>query len=99
MACEERTTTRTAIVAFPLFGGDYRRAHEAHHLAAGLWDQEVDWVHAEWKAKRNPGKYDIRAFLRPCRRTSARFTPTRPRPSGTTSTKRSGPLAPTGRTA
>ena len=63
MACEERTTTRTAIVAFPLFGGDYRRAHEAHHLAAGLWDQEVDWVHAEWKAKRNPGKYDIRAFL------------------------------------
>ncbi|MDA8400513.1 MAG: transposase [Actinomycetota bacterium] len=63
MAGEEHTTIRTAIVAFPLSGADYRRAHDAHHLAAGPWNQAVDWVHAEWKAKHNPGKYDIRAFL------------------------------------
>ncbi len=55
--------TRTAIVAFPLLGANYRRAHDAHHVAAGLWDRAVDWVHAEWKAKRSPGKYDIQSFL------------------------------------
>ncbi|MHB8290312.1 MAG: nuclease/transposase family protein, partial [Acidimicrobiales bacterium] len=58
-----REVVRTAIVPVTLSGADYRRAHDAHHIAAGLWDQEVDWVHGEWKAKHNPGKYDIRAFL------------------------------------
>jgi len=63
MAGEVHTTIRTAIVAFPLSGANYRRAHDAHHLAAGLWDQAVDWVHGEWKAERSPGKYDIQSFL------------------------------------
>ena len=58
-----REVVRTAIVPVMLSGADYRRAHDAHHIAAGLWDQAVDWVHAEWKAKHNPSKYDIRAFL------------------------------------
>ena len=58
-----RDVVRTAIVPVTLSGADYRRAHDAHHIAAGLWDQAVDWVHGEWKAKHNPGKYDIRAFL------------------------------------
>ena len=58
-----RDVVRAAIVPVTLSGADYRRAHDAHHIAAGLWDQEVDWVHGEWKAKHNPGKYDIRAFL------------------------------------
>ncbi|MHB8434966.1 MAG: nuclease/transposase family protein [Acidimicrobiales bacterium] len=55
--------TRTAICPVTLSGVDYRRAHEAHHVAGGLWDQAVDWVHAKWDAGRDPGKYDIRAFL------------------------------------
>ncbi|MHB8289342.1 MAG: hypothetical protein ACYDEY_08930 [Acidimicrobiales bacterium] len=25
--------------------------------------EALNWVHGEWKAKHNPGKYDIRAFL------------------------------------
>ena len=54
---------RTAIVPVMLSGADYGRAHDAHHIAAGLWGEAVDWVHAEWKAKHNPGKYGIRAFL------------------------------------
>ncbi|MHB8289877.1 MAG: hypothetical protein ACYDEY_11685, partial [Acidimicrobiales bacterium] len=58
-----REVIRTAIVPVTLSGANYRRAHDAHHIAAGLWDQAVDWVHGEWKAKHNPGKYDIRAFL------------------------------------
>ena len=58
-----RDVVRTAILPVTLSGVDYRRAHDAHHIAAGLWDQELDWVHGEWKAKHNPRKYDIRAFL------------------------------------
>ncbi|MDA8400314.1 MAG: hypothetical protein M0008_09785 [Actinomycetota bacterium] len=58
-----REVVRTAIVPVTLSGADYRRAHDAHHIAAGLWNQAVDWVHGEWKAKHNPSKYDIRAFL------------------------------------
>ncbi len=55
--------TRTAICPVTLSGADHRRAHDACHLAAKLWERVVDWVHSEWKAKRSPGKYDIRAFL------------------------------------
>ncbi len=58
-----REVTRTSIVPVTLSGANYRRAHDAHHLAAGLWDQAVDWVHAEWRAKHNPGKYDIQSFI------------------------------------
>ncbi|MHB8289682.1 MAG: RNA-guided endonuclease InsQ/TnpB family protein [Acidimicrobiales bacterium] len=57
------SNTRTAIIPVTLSGADYRRAHDAHHIAAGLWDQAVDRVHGEWKAKRSPGKYDIQSFL------------------------------------
>ena len=63
MAGEEHKSVRTAIVPVTLSGANYRRAHDAHHTAALLWDQAVDWVHAEWKAKRSPGKYDIQSFL------------------------------------
>jgi len=55
--------TRTAIVRVALAGSDYRRAHEACHTAALLWNQAVDWVHRERKAGRSPSKYDIRAFF------------------------------------
>ena len=54
---------RTAIVGVNLKGADYRRTHEAAHLAAGLWNQSVQWVRDEWKAGRKPGKYDIQKFL------------------------------------
>ena len=54
---------RTAICPVTLSGADYRRAHDSCYLAAKLWNQAVDWVHAEWHSGRSPGKYDIRAFL------------------------------------
>ncbi|MHB8457943.1 MAG: hypothetical protein ACYDBS_09690, partial [Acidimicrobiales bacterium] len=55
--------TRTAICPVILSGVDYRRAHDAHHVAGGLWDQAVDWVHAKWDAGRSPGKWDIQSCL------------------------------------
>jgi putative transposase len=55
--------TRTAIRPMTLTGYDYRRAHEAAHLAAGLWNQAVQWTRQEWDAGRKPGKYDIQSFL------------------------------------
>ena len=55
--------TRTAIVAVRLRQGDYRRAHDAAHVSAGLWNIAVDWVHGEWAAGRSPSKYDIRKRL------------------------------------
>jgi putative transposase len=58
-----REVIRTAIVPVTLSGANYRQAHDAHHIAAGLWGEALNWVHAEWKAKHNPSKYDIRAFL------------------------------------
>ena len=57
------TIMRTAVIPISLSGGDYRIAHDAAHTAANLYNQAVDWVHAEWKAGRLPNKYDIRAFL------------------------------------
>ena len=56
-------TCRSAKVPVTLSGHDYRRAHDACHSAAGLWNQAVDWVHAEWRGGRSPGKYDIRKLL------------------------------------
>jgi putative transposase len=55
--------TRTAVRLVTFAGADYRRAHDACHKAALLWNQAVDWVHGEWKAGRAPGKYDIRSFF------------------------------------
>ena len=60
---ERMSTVQTAIVEVDLKGADYRRTHEAAHLAAGLWNQAVQWVRDEWKAGRKPGKYDIQKFL------------------------------------
>jgi putative transposase len=57
------TIMRTAVIPISLSGGDYRIAHDAAHTAANLYNQAVDWVHAEWEAGRSPNKYDIRAFL------------------------------------
>ncbi len=54
---------RTAIIPVTLSGSDYRRAHDAAHRSAILWNQAVDWVHSEWKNERSPGKYDIQSFL------------------------------------
>lgn len=55
--------TRTAIVPIRLTGAAYRQAHAACHQAAALWNQAVDFLHAEWKAGRHPSRYDLRAFL------------------------------------
>ena len=57
------TIMRTAIIPVTLSGSDYRRAHDAAHHSAILWNRSVDWVHSEWKNKRSPGKYDIQHFL------------------------------------
>ena len=46
-----------------LTGASYRLAHDSCHRAALLWNQAVNWVHGEWKAKRSPNKYDIQGFL------------------------------------
>jgi putative transposase len=54
-----RQQIRVAIFPVILTGADYRRAHEACHQAALLWNYAVDWVHGEWKAGDNPGKFDI----------------------------------------
>jgi putative transposase len=59
----ESDQIRTAVCLISLTGPDYRRAHEACHQAALLWNQAVKWVHGEWKAGRAPDKYDIRSFL------------------------------------
>ncbi|WP_152625802.1 hypothetical protein [Acidithrix ferrooxidans] len=53
----------TAIVSVTLTGASYRLAHDSCHRAALLWNQAVNWVHGEWKAKRSPNKYDIQGFL------------------------------------
>ena len=54
---------RTAIVHVTLTGASYRLAHDSCHTAALLWNQAVDFVHGEWKAKRSPSKYAIQAHL------------------------------------
>ncbi|MHB1891923.1 MAG: RNA-guided endonuclease InsQ/TnpB family protein [Candidatus Dormibacteria bacterium] len=54
---------RTAICRVTLAGADYRRAHDACHVAASLWNQATDWVHSECQAKRSPGKYGIQSSL------------------------------------
>ena len=54
---------RTAIVHVTLTEASYRLAHDSCHAAALLWNQSVDFVHGEWKAKRSPSKYDIQAHL------------------------------------
>ena len=59
----EKTRYRTAIIPVTLSGANYRLAHNSCHSAALLWNQGVDWVHAQWKAKRSPNKYDIQSFL------------------------------------
>ncbi len=59
----ENTTYRTAIIPVTLSGASYRLAHDSCHSAALLWNQGVDWVHAQWKAERSPSKYDIQSFL------------------------------------
>ncbi|MHB8294568.1 MAG: hypothetical protein ACYDH5_08065 [Acidimicrobiales bacterium] len=60
---ETEAEHRTAVVHAHITGADYRRAHAAHHAAAGLWDQAVDWVRSEWKSKREPSKYEIQGFI------------------------------------
>ncbi len=54
---------RTAICSVSLSGVDYRRAHEACHVAAGLWNVVVGWVRAELAEDRFPRKTDIRKHL------------------------------------
>jgi putative transposase len=54
---------RVAVFPLTLTGADYRRAHEACHQAALLWNRAVNWVHGEWKAGNNPEKYEIQSFL------------------------------------
>lgn len=63
-SAEYRTAEyRTTIVPVTLTGASYRLAHDSCHRAALLWNQAVNWVHGEWKAKRSPNKYDIQGFL------------------------------------
>ena len=61
--CMASDQIRTAIRPVVLTGDDYRRAHEAAHLAAGLWNRAVEWTREEWGAGRKPGKYNIQKFL------------------------------------
>ena len=55
-------TTRTAAIPVSLSAADYRRATQACHVSAQLWNQATDWVHGKWKAGGNPSKYDIQRF-------------------------------------
>ncbi len=59
----DKSEYRTAIVHVTLTGASYRLAHDSCHTAALLWNQAVDFVHGEWKAKRSPSKYAIQAHL------------------------------------
>ncbi len=54
---------RSAICRLTLSGADYRRAHEACHVAAGLWNDAVGWVRAELAENRFPKKTDMRKYL------------------------------------
>lgn len=52
------------IAPVTLTGADHRRAHDACHAAAGLWNQAVDWVHEQWTIREaDVSRYAIRAFL------------------------------------
>ena len=59
----EKTRYRTAIIPVTLSGANYRLAHNSCHSAALLWNQAVDFVHGEWKAKRSPSKYAIQVTM------------------------------------
>ena len=65
MKVDEAKERRIRTVIFPvqLRRDDYRRAHEAAHVSAGLWNIAVDWVHSQWAAGHSPGKNDIRKRL------------------------------------
>lgn len=56
---------RTAIVPVTLSAADYRRAHDACHVAAQVWNLCVGWVRAQWTLGpgHDPGKYDIQKFV------------------------------------
>ena len=56
-------TTRTAVIPVSLSAADYRRAHEACHISAQLWNQATDFVHTRWKEHKDPSKYEIQHFL------------------------------------
>ena len=53
----------TAIVPVHLPWKQHRSAHAACHAAALLWNQTVDWLHGQWRAKKSPKKEDIRRFV------------------------------------
>jgi IS605 OrfB family transposase len=53
----------TAIVPVHLPWKQHLAAHEACHAAALLWNQTVDWLHAQWRAKKSPKKEDIRRYV------------------------------------
>ena len=41
---------RTAVVPVSLSPADYRRAHNAAHQVAGLWNTAVTWVREQWES-------------------------------------------------
>jgi hypothetical protein len=53
----------TAIVPVHLLWKQHLAAHEACHAAALLWNQTVDWLHGQWRAKKSPKKEDIRRYV------------------------------------
>ena len=54
---------RTMQVGIILSAADYRRAHDACHRTAQLWNTVVDWVHTEWAAGRYPSIYDTKKWM------------------------------------
>lgn len=61
--CEPDVRRRTAVVPARLNGADYRRAHEASHALAKLWNLAVVHLRAEWGAGRHPSIYDFKRWL------------------------------------
>lgn len=57
-------TWRVAIVPIHLSGADYRRAHEACHKAASLWNFFLASIHEYWKENEtDPTEKEMRHFL------------------------------------
>ncbi len=55
---------RTVVVPVDLTPTGYRAAHEAAHALAGVWNEAVRWVRAEWAAgNREVDAYACKRYL------------------------------------
>ncbi|MDQ2738006.1 MAG: transposase [Actinomycetota bacterium] len=59
------TQWRTAVRPVALSPTDYRRAHEAAHALAGVWNQAITWVRGQWDGPdhHSPDVWETKRYL------------------------------------